>query len=185
LENQIQEATLTTPISGQIKKIHKEVGEQVQPTSSDIVISLIPTAPFQIKADIYEEDIIKIKVGNLVDISLVVFPDQLFKGKVISIEPAEKLIEGVVYYEVAVGFIEILEEVKPGMTADVVIETSLKENVLIIPEEVIQEKNEKLIVQVFEDGIIKEREIEIGLEGKDMVEVVSGLKEGEKIIITP
>ena len=189
LKNQIQDTILKSPTDGQVIKINKKVGEVVQPLLQDGFISLLPSAPFEIETDIYEEDVVKIDIGNPVDISLVAIANQTFKGKVISINPIQKLIEGVVYYEVTIGSASefgnwIPEKVKPGMTADIVITTAVKENVLIIPEDTIQKKDDKLIVQVFKNGLLEEREIEIGLEGSnDVVEVISGLEKGEKVII--
>ena len=184
LENQIRDATLKSPTNGQITKINKKVGEMAQSALQDAVITLLPATPFEIEVDIYEEDVVKVNIGNLVDISLVPFPGEVFQGRVISIDPAEKLIEGVVYYKVIIAFEKMPEGVKPGMTADVIIKTALKENVLIIPEDAIQKKDGKQIVEVFKDGISEDREIETGLFGSDdMVQVISGLKEGEKLIL--
>ncbi len=184
LEDQIQEATLKSPIEGQITKINKKVGELVQPVLQDVAITLLPTAPFEIETDIYEEDVVKINIGNQVDISLVAFPEQVFEGKVISIKPAEKLIEGIVYYEVIIAFEQLPEGVKPGMTADLIIKTASRENVLIVSEDALQKRDGKQIVEVFKDGDIEEKEVVIGLEGSnDMVEVISGLEEGEKVIL--
>jgi HlyD family secretion protein len=124
------------------------------------------------------------EIGNEVEISLVPFPDEIFKGRVILIDPAEKLVEGVVYYEATVAFETIPEGIKSGMTADLEIKTASREDVLIIPEDAVQEKEGKTIVEVSREGNIEEREIETGLLGSDdMVEVVSGLEEGEKVIL--
>jgi len=184
LENQIEEAVLVSPTNGQITKIAKQVGENVQSMTGDVVITLLPDAPFQIKANIYEEDIIKMKIGNPADISFVAFPEKVFKGKIISIDPAEKLIEGVVYYEVTIALEEMPEGLKPGMTTDLVIKTAQKENVLTVPQDAIQNKEGKTIVEVLKGEKFEEREIEIGLKGSnDIVEVISGLEEGEKVTI--
>jgi len=184
LENQIEESTLVSPASGQITKINKKVGEMAQSALQDAVINLLPAAPFEIEVDIYEEDVVKINIGNPVEISLVPFPDKIFKGKVISINPAEKIVEGVVYYETSIDFEEMPDGLKPGMTADLVIQAALKENVLVIPEDALHEKDDKKTVQVFQDGEVKDKEIEIGLIGSnDLIEVISGLEEGEKVIL--
>ena len=73
---------------------------------------MLPQSPFQVAVDIYEEDIVKVKIGNPVDIKLTAFPDKIFKGKVIAIDPAEKIIEGVVYYEVTIDFEEAAAGIK-------------------------------------------------------------------------
>jgi HlyD family secretion protein len=183
LENQIQESYLYAPVDGQITEIKKRTAEMILSGSEMIV--LLPADPFQIEVNIYEEDIVKINVGNPVNISLVAFPDQMFKGNVISINPAEQLFEGVVYYKVKINFEDIIDQAKPGMTADLVIKTDFRENVLIIHEDAIQEKDGQTIVEVLKNGDIKEIEIEIGLKGTDddMVEVISGLLEGEKVVL--
>lgn len=184
LENQLQETILRSPVEGEITQIKKRIGEMIQPMLQDSVITLLPTAPFEIEVDIYEEDVVKMSVGNEVDISLVAFPEKTFKGKVLAIEPAEKLIEGVVYYEVRITFEEIPEGVKPGMTADLVIKTAQRENVLIIPQDALQKKDGKTMVEVLKGDKAEEREVEIGLKGSnDKVEVISGLEEGEKVVI--
>ena len=182
LENKIQEAVLKSPAEGQIIAIEKEIGEMVQAT--DPVISLLPEGEFLVEVDIYEEDIINIKKGNPVEISLPAFPDETLKGKVVTIDPAEKIIDGVVYYEVNISFIDTKEGIKPGMTADIVIETAKKENVLVIPKRVVKRNNGAKLVRVFKNGQIEEREIEIGLEGDEYIEVISGLQEGEEVVIT-
>jgi len=183
LENQIQESYLYAPVDGQITEIKKRTAEMVL-SGSDMIV-LLPADPFQIEVDIYEEDIVKINVGNPVYISLVAFPDQIFNGNVISINPAEQLIDGVVYYKIKINFENIIDQAKPGMTADLVIKTDFRENVLIIPEDAIQEEDGKITVEVSKNGDIKERQIEIGLKetNNDMTEVISGLLEGEKVVV--
>ena len=183
LENQIQESYLYAPVDGQITEIKKRTAEMVL-SGSDMIV-LLPADPFQIEVDIYEEDIVKINVGNPVYISLVAFPDQIFNGNVISINPAEQLIDGVVYYKIKINFEDIIDQAKPGMTADLVIKTDFRENVLIIPEDAIQEEDGKITVEVSKNGDIEERQIEIGLEetNNDMVEIISGLLEGEKVVV--
>ncbi|MBU4274765.1 efflux RND transporter periplasmic adaptor subunit [Patescibacteria group bacterium] len=181
LQHQIADASLRAPTDGTITKVDKKSGETVQAT--EMPFSLISSDPLQVEVDIYEEDIVKIKKDNPVDIIIAAFPTETLKGKVISIDPAEKVIAGVVYYGITIAFDELKDNMKPGMTADVVIKTANKENVLIIPKGAVK-KNDKITVLVYKDGITEEREIQIGLEGNDnKVEVVSGLSEGEEIVI--
>lgn len=183
LGKQIEDTILKSPVEGQVVKINKRVGELVQTAIQDAVINLLPASPFKIEVDIYEEDIVDVKVDNPVEITLVAFSDDILKGRVISIDPAEKLIGGIVYYEVTIDFEETRDGIKPGMTADIIIESDKKENVLVIPKRAVKKMDGKKIVQVFKDGEVKEREIEIGLEGNEYIEVISGLQEGEEVVI--
>lgn len=184
LQRQISDSYLVSPVIGQITKIEKRVGETVQPTISDYVVAILPDTPFQIEVNIYEEDVVKMAIGNPVEIGLVAFPDQSFTGKVISIEPAEKVIEEVVYYKTIIDFDEIPQGVRPGMTADITIKTAFRENVLAVPKRAIKKADGRTTIDIFKNGNIEKREIQTGIEGSEgMVEVVSGIEEGEEIVI--
>jgi multidrug efflux pump subunit AcrA (membrane-fusion protein) len=125
------------------------------------------------------------QTGNDVSIELTAFPDQALMGKVILINPAQKIIDGVVYYETTIAFQNPPQNLRPGMTADVSIKTAERNNVLVVLGSAILEKDGKKIVQILKDEKnIEERQIEVGLKSdENMVEVVSGLQLGEKIIV--
>ena len=184
LEKQMADTILKSPVAGQIIEIGKRAGEMVQSALKDVVFSILPRVPFEIEVDIYEEDVVKMRVDNQVDIFLVAYPENHQKGKIVFIDPSEKIVDGVVYYKATIAFDSLSVDVKPGMTADLVIKTDSRENVLIIPEDAIEKENGKNIIQLFTGGKSKKQEIETGLYGvDDMVEVLSGLGEGEIIII--
>lgn len=184
LSSRMNKSVVRSPVKGQVSEIKKRVGELVQPTSLDYVISLLPEIPFEIKANIYEEDVVKIEIGNEVTISFIAMPGKEYKGKVVSIEPTEKTIDGVIYYETIIAFDSLPEGIKPGMTADIVVRTMTKDNVLSIPSVAIQNKDGKNIVEVFDGTETNEKEVAIGLIGSnDLTEIVSGLSEGDKVVI--
>ena len=180
LENKIEDAYLRSPVKGKIAAVNKRVGELAQ---QDIIATLLPDDPYEIEVNIYEEDVVKVDIGDPVDISLIAFPDRVFPGKVISVDPAEKLIEEVVYYKVIIAFEETPEGIRPGMTVDLVIKTASRDDVLLVPEGAVQKINGKTMVKVPKDGKAEEREVELGLKGEDYFEVISGLEEGEEVIL--
>jgi len=182
-KNNLAKYSLYSPIDAVVASLDLERGEIV--TANVPVIGLMTEAQFEIAADIYEEDIVKVEIGAPVEITLPAFPKETFKGRVVFIDAAEKVIDRVVYYEVKIDFDEDLPKgIKSTMTADIIIQSERRENVLVVPEEAVQKTDEKITVEVFQDGKVEEREIEIGLEGSnDMTEVVSGLNEGEKVIL--
>lgn len=181
LNNKINESVLRSPIDGQIIGINKRKGETVQPTDS--VIMFLPSGPFQVEVDIYEEDIVNVQADNYVKVVLPAFSDDIFNGKVISVDPSEKLIDGVVYYEVNISFEVDEQNIKPGMTADVTIETSKKENVLIVPIEAIEKKDGVNMVKIYKGNVLTYKKVEFGLEGENNIEIISGLSEGDQVII--
>ncbi|MFH1423638.1 MAG: efflux RND transporter periplasmic adaptor subunit [Candidatus Nealsonbacteria bacterium] len=184
LETRIKEATLRSPVRARISEVNKKTGETVQPASNDNVIVILPTDPYDIKVDIYEEDVVKVKLNDPVDIKIPAFPNQVFPGKVILIDPAEKIIEGVIYYGITINFENPPQEIKPGMSADITVKTAEKHDVLTIPGAAVEKKDNKTFVQIFKDEKPERIEIQIGLSGiNDAVEVVSGLNEGDQVAI--
>jgi HlyD family secretion protein len=179
-QSQLNDTSLRSPIDGRITKVNSKTGEVV--STNESVINLLSSNPFQIKVDIYEQDIVNVKEGNTVKITLVAFPKQTFEGRVVSIDPAEKIVDNVVYYEITVDFPNQPEGIKSGMTADIVVETAKKENVLRVPKNAVENIDGKEIIQVANWGKIEDRQITTGLEGNDYYEIVSGLREGDQII---
>lgn len=182
LKNRIADTTLRSPVSGTISKILVSKGEVVSPGLPVAVIT--PEEDIQIVVDIYEGDISKVNVGNGVKASFVAFPQEEFEGEVVFINPTGKLMDGVIYYEIKIVLDKYPEKILTQMTVDVTIRTAEKENVLLLPERSIRRKEGKQFVTILENGEKIEKEIIIGLRGEGrMVEVVSGVAEGEKIII--
>ncbi len=180
LQSQLDDNYLISPINGIITGINIKKGEVVSP--SQLVINMLSSEPFQIKAAIYEQDIVNVKVGDDVRINLVAFPKQIFDGKVLLIDPAETIVDNVVYYEVTIEFPDQPDGIKSGMTADVVIEANKKEGVLRIPKNAVVQIGTTETVQIVKDDKIEDHVITTGLEGNEYFEVTSGLSEGEEII---
>ena len=182
LEEQIRQSYIIAPIKGQITEVEKEVGETASINSK--IFTLSPEVPYEIKVDIYEEDVVKVDVGDSVNISLIAFPDEFFEGEVFLISPAEKIVDGVDYYEVKIIFKKIPETIRTGMTADLAIKAESREDVIVVPEDAVYKKEGKDMVRVLKGDELKEKEVEVGLEGtNDFIEIISGLLEGEKVIL--
>jgi RND family efflux transporter MFP subunit len=182
VSNKISDSSIKSPVDGEVVRINKRVGETAVATQT--ILSLLPEKPFQVKVDIYEEDITKIKIGNPVDIKLVAFPEENIAGKVATIEPIDKTINDVVYYEVSIDFDKQLDGLKPGMTADITIIANQQANLLIVPEVAIFKENDKDYAKVLDDKKIIQKEVLIGNKGDDsMVEIKEGLEENDKVIL--
>jgi HlyD family secretion protein len=184
LELQISDSQLKAPANGQVIAVNARVGETSQPllaTSGTIVV--LPDNPYKIEVDIYEEDVTKEKIGDAVTISPVATPDVKYPGKVVSIDPSSKLVNGVVYYTTTIGFDQVPEDIKPGMSADIVIITASNENALLIPEGALQKNDTGNFVQILKSGKPQNVAVQAGIKAKGQVEIISGLNEGEEVII--
>lgn len=184
IKKNIEKHYLYAPVDGTILKVNIKEGEMVDLVTKNIVFQILPKAPYEIKVDIYEKDIPKIKPGSWVEINFLAFPNQTFEGEVESISKTEKIKEGVVYYEVKIKPQSLPQEILPGMTCDLRILVNKKENVLVLPKEALKKKEGKYYVEILEGEEKDEREVEIGISSEEFVEVVSGLSEGEKVILS-
>jgi len=180
-QSQLNNNHVYSPIDGKITAVNAKRGEIIN--YSTPIINLLSSEPFQIKANIYEQDIVNVNSGNLVKINLVAFPEQTFEGTILSIDPAEKIVDNVVNYQVTIDFPNQPDGVRSGMTADIVIETQKKENVFRISKNAVETINGTQTVKVAKKRKIEIREIITGLEGDEYIEIISGLNEGEEIII--
>ena len=163
--------------------------ERIEALRMQVVI-MISENEHQIEIDIPESDIGLIDLGQEAKVTLDAFPEQEFSGKVVEIEPAETIIQGVVYYKTKIGFFDKISaidgKVKTGMTANIIITIDSKENVLVVPLRAIKEKDSVKFVRVASDKASQdyaEIEVEIGLRSNQgTVEIISGLNEGDKVI---
>ncbi|MFA6253126.1 MAG: efflux RND transporter periplasmic adaptor subunit [Patescibacteria group bacterium] len=180
----MSDTMIKAPVDGIVTKINVDVGEQS--SASQAAISMIGLSNTQIKVDVPESDITKIKVGNTVDITLDAFGnDQVFNGTVTFIDPASTVISEVIYYKVTVGFNVKDEKIKSGMTANLTILTNNKDNVLVVPSRAVSARGDTRYVQVLIDDKAVEKEVQVGLKGDDgLWEITSGLNAGEKVIIS-
>jgi len=178
-------AIIYAPIDGVVTKVNKKKGELI--SSSEAMIELL-SPHYEIKVDVPETDVVKVKVDDEATVTLdALGSDIKFTGKVLTVDPASTEIQDVVYYKVKVAINDNGDEtVKPGMTADVLIKTDNRDNVFFIPSRAVLTKVEtdEKYVRVLKDEKIEERIIKLGLKADDgKIEVLSGLNEGEEIVL--
>ncbi|MBI5765961.1 efflux RND transporter periplasmic adaptor subunit, partial [Candidatus Falkowbacteria bacterium] len=195
----LKDYAIIAPIDGTVIQVNYKLGEQTNFVSSGQdglakpAIKILGNEKFQIKVNIPESDIAKVKIGDKAIIQLDAFgADHIFSGTVTFIDPAQTTIQDVVYYQTTVGFNSDSwnERVKSGMTSDVTIKTAEKDNVLYIPQRAVKvrettlgEVAEKYVAVLQNNNQTVEKKITIGLRGDNgLVEVISGLAKGEKVI---
>lgn len=182
IKKQIEDSIIKTPADGTITKINYEIGEQ--PASGSAFISMLGDNHFGIEVLVSEADIAKVKKGDKAEITLDAFgPEEKFSGQIFFIEPAETVVQDVIYYKIEVGFDAGDSGVKSGMTANVNVITAEKNNVLIMPARAIVEKEGGKYVRILSNKKISESAVEIGLRGDGgMVEVLSGVNKGDEAV---
>ena len=170
---------LKAPIDGVIIDRKASIGELVGKDKEIFTISE-PTDLWVI-AEIKERDIGAVKVGQDASFSVIAYPDERFHGKVVRIgnvvEAESRTVEARIEANNANG------RLKPGMFADVEIVTTVLGNVVVISDSALQTEEDRQIVFVdVNPNKFAKRVIKTGLEQRGRVQVLEGLKPGEKIV---
>lgn len=175
----IAKKQIRAPFSGIITEKFFEEGEIILAESN--LFELISESKYQIKANVPESDISKIKLEQKVTFTLDAYDEnEVFEAVVSKINPAAKEIEGVPVYEVEFNFSKEYDKVKSGMTANLDILTASVTGVIAVP---LRSLNGSIIKLLTEDGSILEKEVEVGLIGSDgFVEIKNGLDLNDKVI---
>ncbi len=182
LKNRMADTRLVSPAGGVVSNVLARGGEVVGGGVPVVIIA--PEEEMQIAIDIYEGDIAKVKVGDRVSAKFVAFPNEIFEGEVVFINPIGRIIDGVIYFSVKIILDNYPENALPQMTVDITIRTAEKKDVVLIPERAIYRKEGKEFVQIIVNGELKEIKIETGLRGEGrMIEIISGVSEGDRILI--
>jgi len=187
IEVQIAKTVLRSPINGMVTKQDAKVGEIA--AANTVLVSVLSSI-YEIEAYVPEVDISKVKIGDASRITLDAYGrDVAFKAKVTAIDPAETVIEGVATYKTTLQFVSNDKPVKSGMTANLDILATEKDNTLIIPQRAVTSRNGDKFVNLYDssakDDNIKEVKIITGIRGSDgNIEVLDGLKEGDKLVIS-
>lgn len=185
IKKQIDDCVLRTPYAGVVTQKKFEIGEQVAPSTP--VISISGDTNFEVEVLISEADIAKVKNGNKVEITFDAFGDELkFSGVLNSIEPAQTEVQGVIYYKANIVFDPKGNEIKAGMTANVIIVSAEKENALIVLNRaIIQKADTGKFIRVLKNNLVTENKVETGLKGDSgEVEVLSGVNEGDVVVVS-
>jgi len=182
----LNDTIITAPVDGTITKKNYNIGEQSSLATP--VLEMIGESSFQIEVDIPESDIAKLQVGQETEITLDAYTDeQIFPGTITFIDPAETIISEVVYYKVKVDFRKNNIVIKSGMTANVVIYTDQKDNVLFVPARAVRSQNGNKYVEIITSRQGKkveteERTITTGMRGDEGIEIISGLRQGDEVV---
>jgi HlyD family secretion protein len=183
IEAQIQKASLKSPLKGVVTKQDGKVGEIA--AAGAPIVSVMSEENLEIEANVPEVDIAKVKVNNFAKTTIDAYgSDTYFDAKVITIDPAETVVEGVSTYKVTLTFVNKDDRLKSGMTANIDIVTGERQGIVKVPQRLVIGRNGEKFVQVLgSDNKIAERKVTTGLKGSDGdVEILSGLSEGEKVM---
>lgn len=181
LQKQRADLALYAPVDGIITELEYEVGENARLNTA--AAKMISVGGLEIEANAPEVDIAKIALANPVKITIDALPGESFSGRVTHIDPAETVVDGVTNYKIKVSFDANNPRLKSGATANLIIETLRKPNVLTLPQVGILEKDQGTFVKKLVNGRAAEVPVVAGIRSSDgYVEIISGVAESEMVL---
>lgn len=155
-------------------------------SSSDATqsVGIITNPKNQITASVSltEIDVIKVKAGQKVSLTMDAFADKTFTGQVLAVNTNGQTTSGVTSYPTIIVFDTSLPNMYPNMSVSANIILDSKSDVLLIPSSAIQTTNGVSTVKVMKDNQISEVTVETGLSDTTQTEIISGLNEGDTVV---
>ena len=172
-------APVVAPIAGMVVKRSVEPGQSVSAAKELAVISdrLI------VKTFVDETDIGTVKEGQRADFYLDAFPKDRHEGRVLAISHESTLKDGVIVYEVKILPVSNIAVMRSGMTADVLVITGSKKNVMTIPKKSVKYRDGDALVSIKASaaGKLTEKKIAVGATNESSIEVLSGLADTDTV----
>lgn len=164
-------------------------GQKRKPRIGDTVLQNQPIlylpdiSTMIVKTRVREVDLHKVSMGKRCDVSVAAYPDKLLKGRIafigaLATETGEAA-RGAKYFQMTVNLTTADADLRPGMTARVNILAHKVINVLTLPVHAIFNDRNQEICFVYRDGGYQAISVTTGSENEDLVEIVSGLQEGD------
>jgi multidrug efflux pump subunit AcrA (membrane-fusion protein) len=144
------------------------------------VIQMADFSTIWVVADVYEYELPLVKEGDMATLELSYYPGEKFAGKVMYVYPTVESTTRTA--KVRFEFPNPGNKLKPGMYANVKLETNMGERLSVAEDAVIDTGERKLVFIASGDGYFSPREIKVGQKAEGYYEVIAGLKEGEKVV---
>lgn len=180
-ESDLNNSIIRSPISGIVASRNVNIGEFVSTSTAAMVVVDIDTV--EVTGNLMEDEVNYVKPGQEVDVLVKAVSATPFKGRVTKISPSADPKDKT--YPIWVSIKNQDLSLKPGMFAEIVLETKKLTGVFAVPNEAITERNGgQKVVFVAEGDKAVERKVKIGLSQDGKTVIVEGLNEGETVIIT-
>jgi len=186
---QLSYTDIRSPIAGTVTQRLDvvKVGNTVTPVggvieSADSSLFVVEDLDsLMLRVNVPERELAKLSVGQVAELSLDAVPGRSFVGKIALISPY--IDSGTATFGVRIRVTETGGFLRPGMFARVAIVYERKLDALQIPRTALLDGDGPPKVFVVQDGKAAERSVQLGLSNGAMIEVVAGLKDGEKVVV--
>jgi RND family efflux transporter MFP subunit len=179
-------AEIRAPIAGTVTSISTREGETVAASFAvPTFVTIVDLERLQVQVFVDETDVARVAPGQKVRLSVDAFPEQNFEGKVTAVIPQARKRENVLTFTVIVDITEGPRQLlQPDMSVSAAIFTGSRKQVLVVPSQAVQRDSEgQPYVLLLQAGKPTRRDIAVGEAHGDVVQVRSGLAEGDEVVL--
>ena len=174
-----EDTYIKSPSDGIVALLNNEAGEMVGPGTP--ILTIVDINQLYVVADLSPDTVIKIAENDPARVELLAFPGQQFEGEIKVISPIVDPVSKSFPIKVLIKNEEY--RIKAGMFADLYLTTASATNTIVIPTAAVLELDQDPHVYVVENNRAVRRDLVIGIINGEEVEVISGLKQADQIII--
>jgi HlyD family secretion protein len=188
IDNRNIEGVIRSPIDGFVLETLAEQGDPVVPLSNfqegTVLVTMAEMSNLIFRGTVDEIDVGRLHEGMPAEIKIGALPEAEVSGEVASISLKARTEDNATVFPVEIRLTDVRgSELRAGYSANADVIIDRRDDVLSIPERVIEFHGDTAVVKVLgTDGLQKEKTIETGLSDAVTIEVTSGLEEGEKVV---
>ena len=181
-DRNIERAAVLSPIAGQVVKRMVSVGEQVDGTAAQPIVEIANLDKVELAANVPSEQLSRIKVNQAVTVTSDAYADSPFHAAVIAIAPSVDATTNAALVRVRIANGE--HRLKIGMFAEARVALAEHPNALVVPPSAIVRDDKGAAVYVVTGDSAQRTPVKTGLEKPDAIEILSGVTEGQSILIS-
>lgn len=178
IQTNLQNSVIQSPVAGIVSYKLANSGEVIG--AGMPAVTVVNIDKVNVVIDVTEEEINKVRDGQEVDVKINSLSEEKFKGTISIIPPASNPTR---LFQVKVSINNKDHVLKPGMFAEVDVQTGVRENTVVIPKDAILLKKNGNVIYLIKDGKAVERMIKLGITNGEKVEVIEGVEQGDKVVV--
>lgn len=186
-EKAIEGAEIRSPVAGRITRMLLKVDDRVAPgavSPDSFPVQVMDLGNLRIDAQASEDDVVSLALDQRATITFDALDDITLDGHICEIESVGILIQGVPTFPVRVCLDTTDTRIRVGLTATVDVATGRRENVLVLPSRAVSLIGDKhTVTLLLADNTRVETQVTIGRISGGMTEIVSGLTEGQRVVV--
>jgi RND family efflux transporter MFP subunit len=180
-QRNLDKTKIIAPYAGLVSVVNFNVGDTA---GTGAAVTIVDLSKLEVKVTVAEVDIAKIKSGATAQMTLDALTGKTYTAQVSAVGPIGAVTQGVVNYPVVLTITNADDAIKPGMTSNLSIIVESRENVLIVPTRAVRSQGNQRIVTVMSGDKTTSVPVRTGLSSDSSIEIVSGLNEGDVIVIS-